>query len=157
MGQASGHAQTFSVANRAALLRSLIAPLAAIGLAGCASPVSEPVELPTSFTRSASAEQVPPQDERADVLKFLRTYLNDPTGIRAAMIAEPQRRTIVGQTRYIVCLRYSAKDAVGKYGEASDRMAVFVDGRFDSFEEKARRYCEDAAYRPFPELERLTR
>jgi len=64
---------------------------------------------------------------------------------------------MAGWPRYIVCVRYNARATNGTYGGASDRLAIYVDGRFDQFEEKPRDLCSGAAYKPFPELEHLTR
>lgn len=131
--------------------------LFALGACAGTGDGNERAELPVAFSRSASAEQPFPANYRPQILEFLRTYLNDPTGVRDPQIAEPEKRTISGSTRYVSCLRYSARDSEGRYGNATARMAVFVDGRFDSFEEKAQSVCASAAYRPFPELGVLKR
>jgi hypothetical protein len=39
------------------------------------------------------------------LLAFLKTYLNNPVGVRDAAIAEPAPRDISGKTRYVACLR----------------------------------------------------
>lgn len=98
-----------------------------------------------------------PKNYRADTLAFLRTYLNDPTQVREAAISEPQLRPIGPETRWTACLRYNARDTLGKYAGARERLAVYHKGRFDRLIENAREQCKDAAYAPFPELERLTR
>ena len=48
---------------------------------------------------------------RADIVAFMRTYLNDPTGVRDAFISEPALRTLESADRYTVCLRYTARNA----------------------------------------------
>jgi hypothetical protein len=107
--------------------------------------------------RDDPSANVAPASYKADVLAFLRTYLNDPTNVREAAIGEPQLRAIGLETRWSACLRYNARDTVGKYSGARDRLAVYYRGRFDRLVENAREQCKDAAYAPFPELERLTR
>lgn len=125
----------------------------AVGVAGCANP--ELSERPFSVERSG--EQVYPANYRAELLGYLRNYLNDPTQVRDAMIAEPVTRMFGGRQRYIVCLRYNARTLSGAYSGVSDRMATYLDGRFDRLIEAARDYCAGAAYVPFPELEKLKR
>lgn len=98
-----------------------------------------------------------PANYRAELLAFMRTYLNDPTNIRQAAIAEPALREIGGYRRYYVCLRYDARDSGGRYTGVSDRAALYLDGRFDRLLERQTELCGTAAYAPFAELERLTR
>ena len=107
--------------------------------------------------RSDEAANVGPIDYKADLLAFLRTYLNDPTNVREAMIAEPQQRAVGPDQRWTACLRYNARDTVGNYSGIRERLAVYYRGRFDRLVENARESCKDAAYAPFPELERLKR
>ena len=98
-----------------------------------------------------------PANYRAELLAFLRTYLNDPTNIRQAAIAEPALREIGGYRRYYVCVRYDARDSGGGYTGLSDRAALYLDGRFDRLLERQTELCGTAAYSAFTELERLAR
>jgi hypothetical protein len=103
--------------------------------------------------RAIQANTQPPgPNYKADIVAFMRTYLNDPTGVRGAFISEPALRRIEDADRYTLCLRYTARNAASK-----DSLVVFRDGRFDRVIDSARETCKDAAYQPFPELERLTR
>jgi hypothetical protein len=104
--------------------------------------------------RSANIE---PPNYKEDTIAFLRTYLNDPTGIRDAAISQPVLKNIGSETRYVACLRFNAKKSNGEYAGSKARMAVFLSGRFDRLIETVRDQCNDAAYAPFPELERLSR
>lgn len=110
-----------------------------------------------AMRESEEANNVVPANYKADLLAFLRTYLNDPTNVREAAIAEPQLRPIGPETRWVACVRYNARDTVGKYSGVKDRLAMYYRGRFDRLVETAREQCKDAAYAPFPELERLKR
>jgi hypothetical protein len=115
-------------------------------LTGCASAgirTSDEANVPTSY--------------KADLVAFLRTYLNDPTQVREAAIAEPRLRAVGPETRWTACLRYNARDSIGKYSGVRERLAVYYRGRFDRLIENAREQCKDVVYAPFPELERLTR
>jgi hypothetical protein len=101
----------------------------------------------------------PPANYKADILAYLRTYLNNPTGVRGAYIGEPELRTIPGSTaqRYMVCLRFNAKDSTGKYEGSRDRLVAFLSGRFDTLAPARKDQCEKTNWQPFPELEKLTR
>jgi hypothetical protein len=118
-------------------------------LAGCATT--------TERAEREARINIEPKDYKADIVAFLRTYLNDPSQIREAAISEPMLKTVGSDNRYVVCLRYNAKTGLGRYAGARDRLAVFVSGRFDRIVENAREQCKDVALAPFPELERLTR
>jgi len=98
-----------------------------------------------------------PENYKADILAFMRTYLNDPRSVREAAIAPPDQRTIGGRARYVVCLRYTASGQGEIAGGAGERAAVFLDGRMERLVEKGRELCKGATYAPFPEMEKLTR
>jgi hypothetical protein len=118
-----------------------------VTLAGCTGAPNSP--------DSASAAY--PTNYKAELLAFLRTYLNDPSNIRDAFISEPSLRVLGTETRYVVCVRYEARRSTGEYAASRERMAVYFAGRFDRFLESAREQCAGATYQPFPELERLSR
>ena len=136
-----------SWAKRAAMLL----PLA---LAACAG------EGPGSITYTDDrgvASQPYPANYRPEVLAFMKTYLNNPVGVKDAAMAEPVQRTVGGRLRYVVCLRYNAKDTSGGYQGVRERAIVFVDARLDRIVEDASEPCAGAAYGPFPELQTMTR
>ena len=99
----------------------------------------------------------PPADYRREILGAMHAYLNDPTGIRDAEIAEPALKTIGNAPRYVVCVRLNAKKRGGGYSGVKDMAAVFMSGRFDHFVEKAQEPCAGVTYAPFPELQKLSR
>jgi hypothetical protein len=98
-----------------------------------------------------------PNNYRAELLAFMKTYLNNPVGVRDAALAEPVMHDVNGRMRYITCLRYSARESDGSYREPRDRAVLFVNGRLDRMIEKGGELCGGAALAPFPELEKLTR
>ena len=98
-----------------------------------------------------------PVNYRADILAFMHTYLNDPRGVRGAFISEPSKRTLDNVERYVVCLRYNARKSNGQYAGSKDSLVLFHDGRLDRVVDNAKEQCKDAAYQPFPELERMSR
>lgn len=113
------------------------------------------------------ANTVYPPNYKAEIVAFMRTYLNDPRQIREAFVSTPALRSIEGRSRYSVCLRYNPKNADGRYGGSRDNLVLFRDGRFDRLidsridvgagPDPAREQCKDAPYQRFPELEALTR
>ena len=131
--------------------------VAAAALGGCTTEVG-----PSSSELKArwDAENVYPQGYRQDLLAFLRTYLNDPSHVRGAAVSQPQLKYIGPGDRYVACVRYNARNSDGKYLGSKDGAAIYVAGKLDRFfdmPKDVRELCKEAAYLPFPELERLTR
>ena len=125
-----------------------------IALAGCLG--SEDGRT-TSFMEDGSATQRYPDNYRAELLAFMRTYLNNPVGVRNAEMAEPVQRTVGGRVRYVSCLRFYPRESDGTYRETRERAVMYVNGRLDRLVENASDICSGAVYAPFPELEKLTR
>ena len=98
-----------------------------------------------------------PANYRTELLAYLRTYLNNPVGVRDGVMAEPVQRTVGGRLRYVSCLRYAARESDGSYQPARERAAVYVDGRLDRLIEDAGELCAGSTYAAFPELAGLTR
>jgi hypothetical protein len=128
---------------------------AALTLMACAAP--ERLEYYHDQPVVVSEANIYPQTYRTDILAFLRTYLNDPTHIRGAFIAEPALLPAGPTKRYGVCLRFDARKAGGAYEGSKDRVVFFLSGKLDTMIEAKHDECTHAAFRPFPELERLTR
>ena len=140
---------------RGALL--MVTFLGAAMLGGCASDIGpSPAELKAQW----DAQNVYPQTYKNDLLAFLRTYLNDPTHVRGAMLSQPVLKEVGSGQRYVACLRYNARDMEGKYMGLKDGAAVYVSAKLDRFIDKpiaVKEICKDAVYVPFPELATLTR
>jgi hypothetical protein len=136
-------------AKRAAVL------LVPVALAACAGGDSE---RSISFTSDRGVANQPfPNNYRAEVLAFMKSYLNNPVGVHEAAMAEPVQRTVGGRLRYVSCLHYTPRESDGSYREPRERAIVYVDGRLDRVVENASEPCAGAAYAPFPELEKMTR
>lgn len=132
----------------------------ALLLGACASSPREPSQ--ADLKAQWEARNVPPVNAKGDIIAFMRTYLNDPTGVRSAGIAAPLRRKLPGEPaeRVLVCVRYDARNSVGKYAGVKTGAAVFTAGRFEVFYDNPREapeLCKEAAYEPFPELQTLKR
>jgi len=144
-------------------------------LAGCTTELGPTqAELRSNW----DAQNVFPQNYKTDLLAFLRTYLNNPVGIRSASVSAPVLKKAGPGERYVVCITYNARDTFGKYTGPKEAVAVFVSGKLDRFAELGRErsqtgeaegeasaerqrapreMCKDATFAPFPELEALRR
>jgi hypothetical protein len=114
-----------------------------------------------------------PENYKADILAALHTYVADPTNIRDASISAPAIKPVAGgQNRYVVCVRFNAKNSDGRYTGSREVMAIFVSGRFDQFVDQLtltnqaqseaaatliKDTCGPVEYTRFPELETLKR
>ena len=124
-------------------------------LAACAS---SDESKPITYTDDRGVSDQPfPKDYRAEILAFMRTYLNDPVGVHDAAMAAPVQRTLGRRLRYVSCLRFTPRESDGSYGQPRERAIVYVDGRLDRVVENAGEACAGATYAPFPELEKMTR
>ncbi len=135
-----------------------LALAAALMVGGCSTNL-EPTQ--EELKARWEAQNVFPTGYKRDLLAFLRTYLNDPTQVRDAAVAPPARKTIGLGERFVVCVRFRARKSDGKYAPSKDGAATYVSGKLDRFfdepQKEVRELCKDAAFAPFPELEKLTR
>jgi hypothetical protein len=140
------------VIGEVAVRRSVL--LLVLALAACGKTLDE---LSSEQRRAAwAAGNVYPADYRAELIAYLRTYLNDPTEIREAAISEPALKPVGTGDRYVVCVRFNPKRG-GGYAGLKDHLVIYAGGKLDRYLETAGESCKDASYAAFPELERLTR
>jgi hypothetical protein len=128
-----------------------------LALGGCTTDLGP---TPSDLKAQWEAQNVYPQNFKTDLLAFLRTYLNDPTHVHGASVAQPALKDHGPGQRYMVCLRYNARDNTGVYMGMKTGVAVYVSARLDDFidqPKQVKELCKDAVYAPFPELEKLTR
>jgi hypothetical protein len=126
-----------------------------VALAACAG--SDEVKSITYTDDRGVSNQPFPNNYKNEILSFMRTYLNNPVGVRDAVMAEPVQRVVGGRQRYVSCLRYSARDSDGNYREPRERAVLFVDGRLDRIIENASDPCAGAVYASFPALQTMSR
>ena len=135
-------------------LAKCVAILLPLGLSACGGAAPGGI----SFTDDqGTAEQPFPTNYKTDLLAFMRTYLNNPVGVRDAAMAPPVQRTVGGRLRYVSCVRYTAKDMDGKYLAPRVSAVSYVDMRLDRVVEDTAAACAGATYAPFPEMEKMTR
>jgi hypothetical protein len=75
--------------------------------------------------------------------------------VREAYISEPALGPIGKDQRYTACVRYNARDAASHYAGSTDRIAYFYGGHLNQLIQASKEQCGNAAYKPFPELEKL--
>ena len=98
---------------------------------------------------------IPPTNYRQEILDTLTRTLDDPTNVREASISEPELRAAGQSQRYVVCLRFNPRDLNRRYIGQQVRIAYFFGGRLNQLIEATPEQCGRAAYKPFPELEKL--
>lgn len=130
---------------------------AAFFVAGCVSDEVGPS--PAELQARWDAQNVVPQNYKSDLLAFMRTYLNEPVGVRNAQASRPLLKKIGQGDRFIVCVRYRERKSGNTYAPPKDGAATFVSGKLDRFLDVPREVaelCKDVPLEPFPELEKLT-
>ncbi len=96
-----------------------------------------------------------PAAYKKEILTTITPLLTDPTNVRDAFISEPALTSVNKDQRYTVCIRYNARDANRRYMGSTDRIAYFFAGHLNQLVEPRDQQCAKAAYKPFPELEKL--
>jgi len=109
----------------------------------------------SSFGEKKIEENVYPIDYKVRIREWVDLQVADPKSIRDAYIAEPALKARGAVTRYIVCLKYDAKDEQGQYQGNKEYAAFYFAGQITQIVEASREMCENALYRPYPELEKL--
>ena len=129
------------IAANACLLSAL-----AVSLIGCSGSSSkQPEENPNVF----------PADYKNEILLTMTNTLEDPTNIRDAFISEPALRQAGKEERYVVCVRSDSRNANKQYTGSMDRIGYFYAGHLNQLIDATKEQCGNAAYKPFPELEKL--
>ena len=101
-----------------------------------------------------------PEEYKEYIQDYVRNERADPTGIRDAFIATPALRTVAPNTvRYVVCFKYTAKNDsdTRRYDRPKEIAAIFYDRRVQQYTGPTPELCGQAAYQPFPELQKLCR
>ncbi len=96
-----------------------------------------------------------PAAYKQEILDALQRTLAYPTNVRDAYISEPVLTPIGTDQRYMACVRYNARDGEHRYAGSKDRIAYFYGGHLNQLVEPGKEECAKAAFKPFPELEKL--
>jgi hypothetical protein len=100
-------------------------------------------------------ENIFPTDYKPKIVERLALQVADRKSIRDAFIAEPVLKPRGTFTRYIVCIRFDAKDGQGQYQGNKEFAAFYYAGQLTQIVDASREMCDGALYRPFPELEKF--
>ena len=117
-----------------------------LGAAACSS---------SSSKQSGESPNAFPADYKNEILLTMTSTLDDPTNVRDAYITEPMLRRAGNEERYIVCVRSDSRKANKHYTGSKDRIGYFYAGHLTQLVEASKEQCGSAAYKPFPELEKL--
>ena len=85
----------------------------------------------------------------------MTSTLDDPTNVRGAFISEPVLRQAGKEQRYVICVRSDSRNANRQYTGSTDRIGYFYAGHLTQLIDATKEQCGNAAYKPFPELEKL--
>jgi len=97
-----------------------------------------------------------PAKYKQQIITTLRNLLTDPTHVRNGLISDPALTSVNKEPRYVVCVRYTERDLQTKqYGEPETRIAYFYAGDLNQLVRAKDDQCVNAAYKPFPEVEKL--
>jgi hypothetical protein len=96
-----------------------------------------------------------PKDFKQEILDTLTNTLEDPTNVRGAFLSDPVLTPVENDQRYTVCVRYNGRDANRQYKGSTDHIAYFFGGHLNQLVDATPEQCGKAAYKPFPELEKL--
>ncbi len=113
-------------------------------LAACASSTEKPVE-----------PNLLPANYKQEILDTLSRTLGYPTNVREAYISDPALGPVGKDQRYMACVRYNARDASNHYEGSTDHIAYFYGAHLNQLIKASKEQCGNAAYKPFPELEKL--
>jgi hypothetical protein len=97
---------------------------------------------------------IAPTNYKTEIVQLLTTELDDPIAIRDAFVTDPARAEN-GKGPYFVCVRFNARDINRKYKGSEDRIAYFYSGQLNQLVLAPSELCAKAAYKPFPELEKI--
>lgn len=124
------------------------AVISALALAGCGSSdyLGKPKEVDPNIV---------PADYKNEIINTLKSVLIDPTNIRDAAISDPALAPVGKDQRYVVCVRLNSRGYHREYLGSKDRIAYFYGGHLNQLVDASKEQCGNAAYKPFPEAEKL--
>jgi hypothetical protein len=124
------------------------AVISVLALAGCGSSdyLGKPKEVDPN---------VVPTNYKNEIISTLKSVLIDPTNIRDASISDPALAPVGKDQRYVVCVRLNSRGYHREYLGSKDRIAYFYGGHLNQLVDASKEQCGNAAYKPFPEAEKL--
>jgi len=126
-------------------LAGAAAGLVALGLAACSS----------SSKDAEPDANIFPKDYKTEIMYTLQRELDDPTNIRDAFVTDPFLTQASREQRYAVCVRSNSRNTNHDYTGIKDRIGYFYAGHLNQLVEATPEQCAKAAYKPWPELQRI--
>jgi hypothetical protein len=114
-----------------------------LALAGCTSTPAEP------------PVNVYPSDYKKEIIKSMGELLEDLANIRDAGVTAPALMRFGAAERYASCVRFNPLKTRTEYYGIQRRLAIFHSGQLSQFPIATPEQCGNAAYQPFPELEKI--
>jgi hypothetical protein len=115
----------------------------AMALGACAASNKEP------------EANIVPTNYRQEIIDTITHMLDDPTNVRDAYVSEPVLRQAGKEERYAVCVRSNSRNLMREYTGSKYHIAYFFAGHLNQLIDATKEQCGNAAYKPFPELEKL--
>lgn len=133
--------------------RILLILATALLLAACGSN-----SLTESFTFLQTSEKplkrdVFPTAFKQEVLSTIPSVVSQRRGIREAYYSDPVMDSKIDT--YFSCVRFNAPNSAGEYEGSKEYAVYYYNGHLNQFVIAPPDQCATAAYKPFPELERL--
>jgi hypothetical protein len=94
-------------------------------------------------------ENIFPADYKAQIVRHLRMQSDYRLNLRDAYVAPPLMKAYQSTARYISCIRFTAQD------DSKEMAAFFFSGGLTQVVNAPPELCANAAYEPFPELQKL--
>ncbi|MDI3469646.1 MAG: hypothetical protein OJF62_001709 [Pseudolabrys sp.] len=140
---------------RRGALRTAVAFAVLAAAAGCSS-----LDNLNPFGGSSSKDvavdpNLVPANFKAEIIATIPKVYYDPSGIHDAYYSDPVIRPDTGVTVYQSCVRLNPRGPDGQYLGDREYIAYYYGGHLSQFFRATDDRCAKAAYRPFPEIERL--
>jgi len=124
---------------------SLLAAAAAAALSACMEDRAPPKPDDNAF----------PAKFKEEIVAYMPKLLQDPTNIKDAFVSDPVLTPVGNAQRWTSCVRFNPRVSGRRYSGSEDRFAVFYAGNLSQFIPATKEQCAKAAYKPFPELEKI--
>jgi len=119
----------------------------AVALAGCLT--DKPPE---------PAANTYPKNYKDEIIATLRQGVfakNETTSVSNASVSEPVLQTTSNGQFYVTCVRYTAHGTAYGISASATRVGYFYGGHLNQLIETDKADCANAAYKPFPELDKV--
>jgi len=119
--------------------------LAAMTVAGC-SGFGGPKPAQPAQAAPPPDPNAYPSNYRNQIAGYLATELQERVDFTTALIAPPAVKPVGQSQRYVVCLRFPARNP------PKDKVVVYLFGSLQQYVDPTPEQCADAPFQPFTEL-----